>query len=338
MGECEKLKDKFIAFDELDTDEQTRLLNHLTACEKCRREFSEHGAILAALADYETPSVTEEQLLRYAIQKAKPDEPDFDGRFLPSAEFSRVERILAQHPIYVARVKKITEELRGAEDFFKDAGLPDISLNDAPSRQPATAPRTSFIRKFQEFFRKPIPRLLPIPAIAAVVLIFAVLPHLLKTQNPYYAHAFVYHSEFSFITRGQTETELASAYAAFQSQNIPLAIRKLERLEAGQTDPLNLARIEYILGISYLLQAPKSFLWIKEDYDRENVTKGIEHLTKAANLTDVKGFKENCTWYLGKAYLMVGDKEKALLSLGKVMDLKGRRYMAAANLAAILRR
>jgi len=337
MGECEKLKDRFLSFEELNAHDRTDLLNHIATCEKCRQAFTEQKALLTALADYDELSVSDEQLLRYAIQKARPDESDFDGRFLTTAELADVEKALIRNPALAQRVKKFTDELNGAEDFFEQAGLPDIRLDAAPSRPPASTPLASLIRKALEFFRKPIPRLLPIPALAAVLLIFVILPNRLKTDNPYYAHALVHHSEFSFITRGQIEPSLESAYAAFQAQDMPLAIQKFERLEAGQSDPRFLARLEYALGISYLVQAPQKFLWVEEDFDRKNVGEGIRHLEKAARLTDVDGLRENCYWYLGKAHLMLQDKEEALRAFGQVMELKGRRYMAAANLSAILR-
>ncbi len=325
MTRCEAWTDKVVTLQDLGDSERTQLLRHLANCEKCRREISQQETLLDAITQLEQPVIGDEKLLRYAVQRARPRETDFDGERCSPLQLRTIERTIAQKPQYQARVKQLNDELAEIDEFLLKAGIPDISLGQ--SSRPQRWLQT--VESFAGEIRKPVmwthPRLAQLAMGLAVILLFLFLPWSLRTDNPFYDKALIAHSEFSFITRGEANQDLLQAYSLFHAGQLSDAIDRLQVLAESASDAQVVTQARYALGISYLLRSKQDFLWVARNFKVEDVMAGIGHLTAALALSDMPGFRENCYWYLGKANLMLGDGDAATRAFQKVREFKGRR-------------
>ena len=78
----------------------------------------------------------------------------------------------------------------------------------------------------------------------------------------------------------------------------------------------------YIMGLTYLLDAKVKLLGVAYHFDSQKVQQGIKYLKNALSLAaDNAFYQEDCLWFLGKAYLMLGDMEKARRNFEQIINL-----------------
>lgn len=71
-----------------------------------------------------------------------------------------------------------------------------------------------------------------------------------------------------------------------------------------------------------MLDARVELLGVPYRFDRKKVRQGIKYLENALSLAGDNAFyQEDCLWYLGKAYLMLGDLEKARQHFEQIVNL-----------------
>ncbi|MFQ5674352.1 MAG: tol-pal system YbgF family protein [bacterium] len=78
----------------------------------------------------------------------------------------------------------------------------------------------------------------------------------------------------------------------------------------------------FYLGVSYLASAKVKLLGLASKFDSRKVEKGIDYLQRALNLAEGNAFyTEDCLWYLGKAYLMLGRVNQAQQHFQRLLAL-----------------
>jgi TolA-binding protein len=120
--------------------------------------------------------------------------------------------------------------------------------------------------------------------------------------------------------------------SAFQEGNYQQAIREMEMFLSESPDSTSQFYAHYLLGISCLSAAESDLGGRFQKIDRNLLSKGMEHLQSAGSLTAYPGYKEECYWYLGKAYLLKGDGAAAKELFEKMIHLKGRRFREAREI------
>jgi len=78
----------------------------------------------------------------------------------------------------------------------------------------------------------------------------------------------------------------------------------------------------FYLGVSYLASAKLRLLGLHYQFESRRVEQGIEYLQTALSLAEGNAFyTEDCLWYLGKAYLMLGRVNQAQQHFQRLLAL-----------------
>ena len=164
-------------------------------------------------------------------------------------------------------------------------------------------------------WRKSFPQLLRVPQFAyagvATSLALAVLYAYAYFSRPAYFALAQIEPETSGTVRGEdiASQTLREGLSYFEQGKYQDAIRKLEQHLSAR--PRHYAA-NYHLGLAYLMEAKVHMLGLPYDFDSQKIMKGVGHLQQALEEAGENAFyQEDCLWYLGKAYLMLGDWQKA---------------------------
>jgi tetratricopeptide (TPR) repeat protein len=104
-------------------------------------------------------------------------------------------------------------------------------------------------------------------------------------------------------------TTLREGLNAFERGNYNQAIKKLN--EYVQSNP-QYYRANYYLGLSYLMKSKRSLPGLQYGFDEKETESGIRYLKKALQFAEENQFyQEDCYWYLGQAYVMLGELDVA---------------------------
>jgi len=109
-----------------------------------------------------------------------------------------------------------------------------------------------------------------------------------------------------------------NAITFLQEEDYNSAIRSFQHFLA--THPNNY-QANYFLGLAHLAAGEKSFLWYHHFSD-EHSRASIQYLEAAQKLAgDNQFYQEDCLWLLGKAWLRLGEKEKAKNAWQEILNL-----------------
>ena len=123
----------------------------------------------------------------------------------------------------------------------------------------------------------------------------------------------------TFRTATITESDLAHGIRLLNEGKVDKAIGFLN--SAIVQNP-NIYDAYYYLGVAYLLHAKISLPGFSYKYDSRQVAEGINYLNDALmRSNDNQFYQEDCFWYLGKAYIMLGELEAASIYIEKIIKL-----------------
>ncbi|NIV01025.1 MAG: hypothetical protein GWN55_06830, partial [Phycisphaerae bacterium] len=95
----------------------------------------------------------------------------------------------------------------------------------------------------------------------------------------------------------------------FEQEKYDQAIEPLGSYLENEPNPY---QANYFLGLAYLLDARVHLLGVPYRFNPNKVSQGIKYLEKARSVAGENAFyREDCLWYLAKAYLMLDELEKA---------------------------
>ncbi|MFQ5605982.1 MAG: tetratricopeptide repeat protein [bacterium] len=152
-----------------------------------------------------------------------------------------------------------------------------------------------------------------------------------------YGYAFTLRPEYFAIAQIQPEKRSILRSKAIQSESLRKGVEffyqeKYERaivdLSAYLEGEPNHYQANYHLGLAYVLDAEIWLLGLPYDFDTSKVRQGISYFEKALSLArDNAFYQEDCFWYLGKAYLMMGDLDKAREQFEQLLQLSQPNLM-----------
>jgi tetratricopeptide (TPR) repeat protein len=339
MNTCDNIYEKILFFDDLSAEEQEEIRKHAEHCAGCRQKLTEFQSITVSLQHHQAEHTVDDELLeRYSVYLEAMNEPDYDGRRLTAAEIGEIREHLAKCPGCREEVERLRQENRSLRTYLENTDLAGLSLA-------AGKPEPSFLEKIENVLRNvgetirdkisfSSPAFYPIAAgaIAGLLLLFWFGPFFRGDDYQYYRLASLEQEKFSPVTRSNVPEILSKGLSAFHEQHYQQAIGELERYIAENPGDPNLFSAHYFAGLAYLTESKSDFLGRFEKYDSNRLEKGIQHLQTAEKLTDNLGLKEDCYWYLGKAYLMQKDGKRATEMFQKVIDLQGRRIREAQEI------
>ncbi len=154
------------------------------------------------------------------------------------------------------------------------------------------------------------------------------------TSSDYSIAALKNNDDF-YITRGRGTEYFQKGLNALDNKNYNQTIEYLK--DDIKTNPKDetIFYSYYILGLTYLETAPKSFIGLFPSFNQIKVEDGISNLEKSIQLNN-SGRYENINldsyFYLGKASLMKNDKEAAKKFFNLVVKKHGSKMSEAKSL------
>jgi predicted anti-sigma-YlaC factor YlaD len=324
---CERYADWLPFLDDLSAEERRDVLRHTEGCPSCRKQLGEVRAILRGLARRDATGHLEGDLLtRFAVHRAHPAQPDYDGRRLAWPELAAIEAHVRACARCRDAVDRAIAEYRSMEAAFREQGLGDLELG---------ARRMPEVRPLRRALRIRRPALYPAAALAlaASLVLVWVSPFLRGSAHDFYRLAAVGDYQV-VVTRGGSSL-LDQAYSDFRERRYDAAIAKLERVIAAQPDDPGVAEARLTAAVAYLATARRGFLGRFERVDTVRVAAAIRHLD-AAEASGVTAIRDEAMWYRGMAMLLGSDPAAALEVFARVAAAGGTRAPAARRLLAEL--
>jgi tetratricopeptide (TPR) repeat protein len=138
-----------------------------------------------------------------------------------------------------------------------------------------------------------------------------------------------------YITRGRTSVTFQKGLDAAQKENFEDAINFFELDIKENSNESSIFYTHFITGLTYLKSAESSFLDMFKSFDEEKVNMAIENFNISIK-KNTSGNYENLNldahYYLGRAYLLLENLEKAKMHLSIVIESKGKFYNNAKTL------
>ncbi|NOY77297.1 MAG: zf-HC2 domain-containing protein [Calditrichaeota bacterium] len=165
--------------------------------------------------------------------------------------------------------------------------------------------------------------------LAMAVLLVSLYAYAFFSRPVYFPLAHIQFSETGVVRGEGIQSEsLKTGWRYFEQSRYAKAVFSLKKFLAGQP---NHYQANFLVGLSYLFEARKRLLGLPYRFDLKMVNQGIGYLKKALSLTEGNAFyREDCLWYLGKAYLMLGDVDNARQQFQAILNLPQPNLMRKA--------
>lgn len=170
--------------------------------------------------------------------------------------------------------------------------------------------------------------------LSAVVIIYLGLFFSDSFLIPDYKKSFFDGEEF-YITRGRNSEAFQKGLNFIDNKNYEDAVKYLKEDIRTNPNSESLFYAYYVLGLTYISKAEKNFLGLFPSYNKEDVIEGINNLKKSIELNNTQTFqnvKLDAYYFIGKAYLLIDEKESAVENLKIVVEEKGGYYKQAEDL------
>jgi hypothetical protein len=217
----------------------------------------------------------------------------------------------------IAKVMTIVDE-RGDELFGEDP-----VLGKAPARI------FGHLREHLQHLR------LPSPAFSLAVLFLTLIGLVAAsrlTRSPYFELTAIGKLEFESLDRGPGAEDFAVARRRFAEGRYEDAIRVLERFTRALPNSPGVDYAHYFAGAVCLVSSRRSLVTLFPSFNREAVTRGLEHLGKAIDASSNVRILEESYLLRAKGFLMLGNPGDAIGELHKAELLNGPKKEDAAQL------
>jgi tetratricopeptide (TPR) repeat protein len=215
------------------------------------------------------------------------------------------------------------------------AAVQDGERRSAPDqktvRHPAGRTRRTF---WADIFK---PRHLVYAGALAVTGVLILYSYVYLARGPYFSMARTTPERLGRLRSEVTLSDFTEGLNRYEQGKYNQAVVLLDR--AVRTHPADYVA-RYYLGLSRLAAAEKRLPGLPYRFDATEVEKGIFNLQKALLLArDNAYYQEDCLWYLGKAFLMRGDKGRARDEFNAILRLQtsplSRREEAEKMISAL---
>ncbi len=170
---------------------------------------------------------------------------------------------------------------------------------------------------------------------AALVVIASLYTYAYLSRGPYFQLARIEQKHVSSVRAAVgAPDDMREGLRLFRQGDYQAAIARLKGYV--ETAPASFSA-NYYLGLSHLYQAPVGLPALPYKFNQRHVDLAISYLQKALALAqDNQFYQEDCYWYLGKAYLMKGDPEKAREQFQNILSLSRPNLMRKDQARKIL--
>jgi hypothetical protein len=141
---------------------------------------------------------------------------------------------------------------------------------------------------------------------------------------------------FEWNVRGPGDGEVAIAYHFFTTGDYEQSLAHLERYMRSRPDERGEGFAEYTAGVVCLLSARKTMFGLFPTYSSSMVSRGLDHLKLAADRSTNPRLVEESHFLRAKGFLMLGQKEAALVEFDAVKALGLIRSEEASQIVARL--
>ena len=175
--------------------------------------------------------------------------------------------------------------------------------------------------KWQEFIHTFHPgKALAYAGSVAIILIMSIYSFAFFSRSDNFYLAEIEPEKQSTLRTGvDSASILTQGMRLFNQKNYAQAVKQFQIFlnENPEYYPAN-----YYAGLSLLLSAKKGLPGLSYTYDQTKVSAGIVYLNQALqNSENNKFYREDCYWYLGKAFLMKGKASEARKFFQKIIQL-----------------
>ncbi|HCY76854.1 MAG TPA: hypothetical protein DHV28_13110 [Ignavibacteriales bacterium] len=171
-------------------------------------------------------------------------------------------------------------------------------------------------------------------AIAAVFVLYLGLFAVSSFTTPDYKKSFLEDGDF-YTTRGRTTELFQRGLDAIDRKDYDSAIKFMNDDISKNRNDESIFYTHFVLGITYINKAESDFIGLFKSYDKEDVLTGIDNFEKSIKLNNSGKFdnlKLDAHYFIGKAYLIINQKESAKQHLQLVIEGKGSYYKKAEDL------
>jgi tetratricopeptide (TPR) repeat protein len=153
------------------------------------------------------------------------------------------------------------------------------------------------------------PKRLVYAGAVAVLAILSIYSYAYFSRDKYFSLARIEPEQRVHMRGEAINSALTEGLEQYSQEKYDESIAQLENYL--ETNPDNYTA-NYYLGLSHLAKAELKLLGLAYKFDNSETEKGITSLSRATQLSgDNLYYQADCYWYLGKAYLMMGAREKA---------------------------
>jgi hypothetical protein len=241
----------------------------------------------------------------------------------------------------VSRIPEIELHLKNCEqctEEFKllNAEYSEIDLFVADKFTVQPSPEAG---KVSSAYIQPRTRRTPLYAFSSIVAIGFVYVALLLISNVTtpgsYQLASVSDKSEYYVTRGRGTDEFQESLKALEDNNFDKAINFLQNDINKNPNDETIFYSHYIIGLSYLEKADKSFIGLFRSFNKEDARNGLKNLQLCIEKNTSGKFPDityNAYFYSAKACMMLEDNESAKKYLKLVVGEKGSKMSEAQNI------
>jgi|GEM_PF-3747806 tetratricopeptide (TPR) repeat protein len=297
------------------------------------------------------------QKIRQNIEAECPEAEDLQ-LYLAAKLSGKKRRALARHLDLCPVCFEVFQRLKEAEESSHDTEIAaawrqaekDLDariypwLQQTATQHPGLAKRIWLtVRAAFSFVTQPLrwkPPMVRRAAYAGIMLaglLAIVYGYAFFSRPPYLALARIEPEKLGAIRSAGIETDvLREGLQLLDSGHYSEAIQKLQIYLNTHPDHF---QASFSLGIAYLLDARQQLPGLLYGFSSEKVKNGITWLNRAMEQAGENDFYlEDCLWYLGKAYLMLNEPQRARSYFAKILEIRRPNLMRKAAAREMLAR
>jgi TolA-binding protein len=233
--------------------------------------------------------------------------------------------------LHLENCEKCTNEFKSLNEEYSEL---EFFLTDKLAAQPAKGIEEGPVSIAQSRFKRT-----PVYAFVSVITIGFVYLSLLLVSNittpDSYQLASVSDKSEYYVTRGRATDEFQESLKALEENNFDKAIEFLQSDINKNPEDKTIFYSHYILGLSYLEKADKSFIGLFRSFNKDDAENGLKNLQFCIEKNTSGKFPDityNAYFYSAKANMMLGDNESAKKYLKLVVEEKGSKMSEAQNI------
>ncbi len=311
---------ELIEKDRLSEAEKTELDSILTEHEEARKFYDTYNKIKSASG--KSAHISSDDLGRYILFKNNDGTQSDDFR----NRITEIENHLKNCLACQAEYEMLSEEYSFASEFVAGQLYQEKKTISAANM-------------FNMFTKQSYAFKYSFAAVFVLGFLYIILNAASFALTPLnYKLAFEMNNKDVYVTRGRATTEFQKGLKAIENDDYQDAIIHFKNDIELAGNENTLFYTYYILGLTDLEAAQKEFIGLFPNFNTKLVNDAIFNLNKSLELNNgtFKNIELDTYFYLGKAYLILGNIEMAKMNLNKVVSEKGSKMNNAKEVLSEL--